>query len=261
MKILYAVQATGNGHISRAAEIIPLLQTYGSVDVMLSGNNAHLPVQLPVKFRSKGVSLFYRHGGGLDYKKMLRQINPIQLWKDVRRLPVQEYDLVINDFDFITAMACKLKGVFSVQIGHQASFQYQNVPRPSRKNRFGEFVLKHFAPASHYIGLHFQPYHPNILPPIIGDSIRKSLPSNEGHITVYLAQYRLEELLRQFKSLTHLRFHIFSAEVSKQSQKDNCTLFPLGKESFSHSMIHSQGIITGGGFETPAEALFLGKKS
>jgi predicted glycosyltransferase len=25
-------------------------------------------------------------------------------------------------------------------------------------------------------------------------------------------------------------------------------------------MIHSQGIITGGGFETPAEALFLGKK-
>lgn len=104
MKILYAVQATGNGHISRAAEIIPLLQTYGSVDVMLSGNNAHLPVQLPVKFRSKGVSLFYRHGGGLDYKKMLRQINPIQLWKDIRRLPVQEYDLVINDFDFITAL-------------------------------------------------------------------------------------------------------------------------------------------------------------
>jgi predicted glycosyltransferase len=48
--------------------------------------------------------------------------------------------------------------------------------------------------------------------------------------------------------------------VSKQLQKDNCTLFPLGKESFSHSMIHSQGIITGGGFETPAEALFLGKK-
>ena len=42
MKILYAVQATGNGHISRAAEIIPLLQTYGSVDVMLSGNNAHI---------------------------------------------------------------------------------------------------------------------------------------------------------------------------------------------------------------------------
>ncbi len=260
MKILYAVQATGNGHISRAAEIIPLLQTYGTVDVMLSGNNAHLPVQLPVKFRSKGISLFYRHGGSLNYKKMLRQIKPIQLWRDIRRLPVKEYDLVINDFDFITAMACKLRRVFSVQIGHQASFQYPNAPRPDTRNHLGEFILKHFAPASHYIGLHFQPYHPNILPPIIGDSIRQSLPSNQGHITVYLAQFPVDDLLRQFKSLTHLRFHVFSAEVSKQAQKDNCTLFPLGKESFSHSMIHSNGIITGGGFETPAEALFLGKK-
>ncbi|MCX8485362.1 MAG: glycosyl transferase [Bacteroidia bacterium] len=260
MKILYAVQATGNGHISRAAEIIPLLQTYGQVDVMLSGNNAHLPVQLPVKYRSNGISLFYRHGGGLNYKKMIQQFNPLQLWKDIKNLPVEQYDLVINDFDFITAMACKLKRVFSVQIGHQASFQYAASPRPTVKNRIGELILKQFAPASHYIGLHFQSYHPNILPPIIGQSIRSAIPTNQGHITVYLAQYSLDELLRQFKSLTHLRFHIFSAEVSKQHQQHNCTLFPLGKETFSHSMIHAQGIITGGGFETPAEALFLGKK-
>ena len=106
MKILYAVQATGNGHISRAAEIIPLLQNYGEVDVMLSGNNAHLPVQLPVKYKSKGVSLFYKHGGGLNYKRMLKQINPFQLWRDIKNLPVEAYDLVINDFDFVTAMAC-----------------------------------------------------------------------------------------------------------------------------------------------------------
>ncbi|MEK0440073.1 MAG: hypothetical protein RLZZ504_989 [Bacteroidota bacterium] len=260
MKILYAVQATGNGHISRAAEIIPLLQKYGEVDVMLSGNNAHLPVQLPVKYKSKGVSLFYKHGGGLNYKRMLKQINPFQLWRDIKNLPVEAYDLVINDFDFVTAMACKRKKVFSVQIGHQASFQYPESPRPTKSDRLGEYVLQHFAPASHYIGLHFQPYHPQILPPIIGESIRTSMPTHQAHITVYLAQYGIDELMRQFKSLTHLKFHIFSAEVSKQEQKNNCTLFPLGKESFSHSMIHSQGIITGGGFETPAEALFLGKK-
>ena len=59
MKILYAVQATGNGHISRASEILPILQKYGTVDIMLSGNNAHLPVNLPVKHKSKGFA-FYR---------------------------------------------------------------------------------------------------------------------------------------------------------------------------------------------------------
>jgi len=59
MKILYSVQATGNGHIARAGEILPYLQQYGNVDVFLSGSNSHLPVDLPVKYRSKGVSLFY----------------------------------------------------------------------------------------------------------------------------------------------------------------------------------------------------------
>jgi uncharacterized protein (TIGR00661 family) len=260
MKILYAVQATGNGHISRAAEIIPLLQQYGQVDVMLSGTNAHLPVQLPVKFRSRGLSLFYRAGGGIHYWRILKQFNPFTLWQDIKKLPVSDYDLVINDFDFITAMACKLRKVFSVQIGHQASFMYENTPRPARKNIVGEIILKHFAPASHYIGLHFQPYHPNILPPIIAESIRASNPTNQGHITVYLAQYKTDELLKEFKSLTHLEFHIFSADIQNHIRKENCLLFPLGKESFSHSLIHSQGIITGGGFETPAEALFLGKK-
>jgi len=38
MKILYAVQATGNGHIARAIEMMPHLQKYGEVDVFLSGS-------------------------------------------------------------------------------------------------------------------------------------------------------------------------------------------------------------------------------
>jgi len=37
MKIFYAVQATGNGHISRAMELLPYLERYGKVDIFLSG--------------------------------------------------------------------------------------------------------------------------------------------------------------------------------------------------------------------------------
>jgi len=57
MKIFYAVQATGNGHISRATELVPLLQKYGEVDVFLSGSNYSLKTILPVAYRSKGLSL------------------------------------------------------------------------------------------------------------------------------------------------------------------------------------------------------------
>jgi len=260
MKILYAVQATGNGHISRASEILPLLKKYGDVDIMLSGNNAHLPVNLPVKYKSKGLSLFYQSGGGLHYYRMLKQLNPFRIWNDIKQLPVDQYDLVINDFDLITAMACKLKGAFSIQFGHQASFNYSETPRPTTKSVIGEWVLKNFAPAKLDIGLHFKPYHPNVLPPIIKEHIREAQPSNQGHITIYLAQYGHEEIYKQVKSLTHLNFHIFSSGIKEKKTIHNCQLFPLGKECFSHSMVHAKGIITGGGFETPAEALYLGKK-
>ena len=35
---------------------------------------------------------------------------------------------------------------------------------------------------------------------------------------------------------------------------------PISNEGFTKSMIESTGVITGAGFETPAEALYLGKK-
>ena len=50
MKIFYAVQATGNGHISRAITLLPHLQKWGEGDCFLSGNNSHLEANLPVKF-------------------------------------------------------------------------------------------------------------------------------------------------------------------------------------------------------------------
>ena len=81
MKILYAVQATGNGHISRAMELLPYLRLYGRVDVFLSGGNSQLKADLPVRYRSKGLSLFYSNGGGLNYEKTLWSLNPVRVWK------------------------------------------------------------------------------------------------------------------------------------------------------------------------------------
>ena len=51
MKIFYAVQATGNGHISRAITLLPYLQMYGTVDIFLSGNNSNLALDAPHKIQ------------------------------------------------------------------------------------------------------------------------------------------------------------------------------------------------------------------
>src|SRR4030095_10990063 len=114
MKILYAVQATGNGHISRAMELVPYLNEYGETDIFLSGANSSLELNQPVKYRSKGLSLFYTCKGNLDYTKIVFALSPLRLRKEVRDLPVEKYDLVLNDFECITAMACAAKKIQSV---------------------------------------------------------------------------------------------------------------------------------------------------
>ena len=260
MKILYAVQATGNGHISRAMELLPYLRVYGQVDVFLSGANSQLKADLPVRYRSKGLTLFYNDGGGLDYPKIIRNLNPMRVWKEVKELPVEKYDVVVNDFECITSLACAWKKIPSVNFGHQASFQSALTPRPAKKDIVGESILKHFARASSYLGLHFERYDDFIFTPVIKKEILQAKPVTKNHITVYLSSYSDEVLLKCFHRLPLFQFQVFSKQVKQPVINGNTTFIPVNNRLFTESMIDSMGVITGAGFETPAEALQLQKK-
>lgn len=260
MKILYAVQATGNGHISRAMELMPFLKQYGEVDVFLSGSNSHLQADLPIKFRSNGLSLFYGNTGGLDYWRMWKELHLKRIFREAQALPVEKYDLVINDFDSITSLSCKLKKVKSVGFGHQASFQSAYTPRDDKKDIAGEIILKHYATSSAYIGLHFASYDDFIYPPVIKSEILYADPSDRGHITVYLSHYSDEVVINALQKIKDVRFEIFSKKVKSVTSIGNIKLLPISNTGFTQSMIHSKAVITGAGFETPAEALYLGKQ-
>lgn len=260
MKIFYAVQATGNGHISRAMELLPYLELYGKVDVFLSGANSTLYPDLPVKYRSKGLSLFYTCNGGLHYSKIFRQLSLARIRKEVRDLPVETYDLVINDFDCITAIACRRKNISSVNLGHQASFMSQNTPRPDKKSIVGEWVLKNYAKATQYFGLHFQAYDDFIFSPVIKKDILTADPGDRGYFTVYLPSFCQKELLQHFSKLEDHKFEIFLWSVDKPELYGNVKFLPVSRRGFNNSLINCSGIICGGGFETPAEALYLQKK-
>jgi uncharacterized protein (TIGR00661 family) len=260
MKILYSVQATGNGHISRAMEILPYLERYGEVDIFLSGANHSLQLDRPVKYRSKGLCLFYNHSGSLNYPQIIRNFAPLRLWRDVRDLPVEKYDLVLNDFESITSMACALKKIPSVNFGHQASFISPKVPRPEKREWMGEWILRNYVRATQYIGLHFKQYDDFILPPIIKKEILQAEPRDKGHVTVYLGSYDDAVLARHLRPLKEFRFEVFSKEVKQPLQQDNVLFIPVGKAAFNKSLIDCKAIITGAGFETPAEAMYLGKK-
>ncbi|NCI47674.1 glycosyltransferase family protein [Sediminibacterium soli] len=260
MKILYSIQATGNGHIARAMELMPYLQQYGQVDVFLSGSNSNLQPDLPVKYRSRGVSLFYGNTGGLDYLRMWKEFSLKRIWKEAKDLPVEQYDIVLNDFESITALACRLKKVPSVGFGHQASFRSRFTPRSAKKDMAGEIVLQHYATASDYVGLHFKSYDSFIVSPVIKQQILQADAADKGHITVYLSHYSDEVVIKALQKIKEIRFEVFSKKVRAITAHGNITLIPVSNDAFTRSLIHSHGVITGAGFETPAEALYLGKQ-
>jgi len=260
MKIFYAVQATGNGHIARAMELVPYLQQYGEVDIFLSGSNSSLDCSLPVKYRSKGLCLFYSKRGGLDYWKMYKELSLKRVWNEAKALPVEKYDVVINDFECITSLACKLKKIPSINFGHQASFKSANTPRPDKKDMAGELVLQRYAIATEYVGLHFEQYDNFIFSPIIKDDILKATPTNDGSIVVYLSHYCDAAVTPALKLRSEIEFKLFSKEVKNVVREGNITYIPVSSKAFNDALINCHGVITGGGFETPAEALYMGKQ-
>lgn len=259
MKILYAVQATGNGHISRAIQLYPFLKEYGHVDFFMSGSNAALKTELPVIARSKGISLFYKSNGGLDYVKIIQSFS-FKIFLDAYMLPVEKYDLVINDFDFVTSLACFLKNKPSIQFGHQASFQSLKTPRAKQKSIVGEFILKYFVRSTHYLGLHFKPYDYNVFNPIIKQEIIDATPIDDGHIAVYLPHYSIQYLEPYLLQESKHHFEVFTSEVTTIKNFKNIVYFPISNSGFAKSMIRAHAVITGGGFETPAEAMYMNKK-
>jgi uncharacterized protein (TIGR00661 family) len=258
MKILYAIQGTGNGHISRAREIVPLLQKYGELDLVISGTEAEMKLPQPVKYTFHGFSFVFGSKGGVDKWATYKLMDLKQLWKDMHAIPLKEYDLIINDFEPVTAWACRLQKVESVSLSHQCSFVSKKTPRPSTWS-FAELLLKYYAPTNHCIGFHFDRYDTFINTPVIRSEIRNLEPKNLGHYTVYLPAYD-DKTLVKYLSQVDVPWQIFSKRQKKAYTEGNVQVSPVNNEAFNLSVAHCEGLLTGGGFEGPAEALFLQKK-
>lgn len=259
MKILYAIQGTGNGHISRAREIVPLLQQHGEVDLLVSGTEAEVSLSQPLKYRFHGFSFVFGTNGGVDKWATYKIMDLPRLWRDMHSLPLKQYDLVINDFEPVSAWACKLQKIPAVSLSHQCSFVSPKTPRPAKWN-YAEWLLKYYSPTKYHVGFHFERYDEFIHTPVIRSEIRNLTTANEGHYTVYLPAYDDKTLVKYLSRSADVPWQIFSKRQKTPYQSGNVQVLPVNNEAFNHSLANCEGLLTGGGFEGPAEALFLQKK-
>ncbi|RYY20939.1 MAG: glycosyl transferase [Chitinophagaceae bacterium] len=260
MKILYAIQGTGNGHLARATEIVPLLKTKGEVDVLVSGTQSDLELPFPVKYKLGGLSFIFGKKGGIDLLGTYKKSHLKQLLKEVNKLPVENYDLIISDFEPVSSWACYLKNRTCVAISHQAAVLNKKAPRPAKTDPVGKAILRYYAPATVNYGFHFQSYDDNIFTPVIRSEVRKQTPINLGHYTVYLPAYSDKKIILELAKFEGVRWEIFSKHFTHAISSETIRLVPISNQAFLKSMATSQGVLCGAGFETPAEALYLGKK-
>ncbi len=190
----------------------------------------------------------------------LRDFHPVRFATDVRSIPLSNYDLVISDYEPVSAWSAKLQNIPSVGLSHQAAFLSPNTPRPQTKSLVAEALLQHFAPVDFPLGFHFQRYDDFVEPPIIRKAIRQLDVTESNHITVYLPAYHHEVLQELFAPFSHVDWHIFSPSCTEAHQSKNCLVYPVSNGRFLDSFASCRGVISNAGFETCAEAMYLGKK-
>jgi uncharacterized protein (TIGR00661 family) len=259
MKILYGIQGTGNGHVARAREIVPLLKKHAHVDVLLSGNQSQIDLGFDVSYQSEGLTFKSSKKGGIAYAKSIFTASPIDLIRDIRQLPVKKYDLVISDFEPVTSWSALIHGVPCIEMSHQAAVCHELAPKPAVIDRVGSYVLTHYSPAKKKYGFHFEAFAQDIFTPVIRKEVRQLTPTDKEYFTVYLPFYADAYLIR-FLQQFDANWQVFSKTASITSQHKNVKIQPIENGAFLTSIQSCQGVLCGAGFELPSEALFLGKK-
>lgn len=257
LKILYGVQGTGNGHISRARKMAGHLAQRKDVDVtwLFSGRDrARLFDMEPFgEFEWRRGLTFTTRNGRLLYGRTLLDAAPLQFLRDVRQLDLRPYDLIVTDYEPVTAWAARLQGRRTIGIGHQYAFRYP-VPKAGG-DPIARLVMRWFAPVQRPIGLHWHGFGQPIMPPIIDTGLQRT--EGPGYTLVYLPFEDQAAVTRLLQTLPEHRFIIYAPSL-EPAENGNVSLRPTSLEAFRRDLCGASRVVCNAGFELVSECLHLG---
>ena len=259
MKVLYGIQGTGNGHLARARALAPELLAAGiNVDFVFSGRQRKDFFYMALfgnEYRCFEGMTFYTEKGRIQKRKTFFNSKLVQLIKDIRSLQLTEYDLIINDFEPISAWAAKIQNKPCLGISHQCAFDHQ-VPK-IKGNYLEKAIMRCFAPSQYRIGLHWHHFNQPILPPLIEQQSIKPIKKNK--ILVYMGFEALNDVISFVSGFSQYEFHVY-AKVEQAEHREHVFIKPLSHSQFHQDLSDAAGVITNAGFELASECITLGKK-
>ena len=261
MKILYGVQGVGNGHLAMARKLLPHLEKLGvEVDFLFSGRS-------PDQYIDCGMFKNVRFYRGLMLKHEAGKLSVVKtclannLWRmsqEVLTLSIDAYDLVLSDYEPISAWAAYAASKTCIGIAHQYAFLHHGIPRVPGY-WVSKALLQTIAPADIYVGFHYKPFGCPVLPPLLEAKSLDNICVDQQSVLVYLHMSDWSEVVKDCLGVTGFVFHIFSASIETDCVKGHVHLHRFSFQAFHDYFIRSQWVITHAGFDLTALGLYHGK--
>ncbi|MBR9727541.1 MJ1255/VC2487 family glycosyltransferase [Shewanella intestini] len=259
MNLLYGVQGTGNGHISRARVMAKAFEQQNvKVDYLFSGrdDDEYFDMACFGDYQTRSGMTFVSEKGRVKYLKTGKQNLQAPMRKEVNELDLSKYDLVLNDFEPVSAWAAKRQGVTSISVSHQAAFKY-GVPKRGM-NWFNELLINHFAPADVSLGCHWHHFGYPILPPFV--DVTQDVQGENQRILVYLPFEAADDIVTFLSATQAVNFVVYHKHIPSMPLPPHIQWCGFDRQRFKTHLARCGGVIGNAGFELASEAMTLGKK-
>ncbi len=276
MRIVYGVQSTGRGHLSRLLGLKPLFDRDGhELFVVVSGYD-----DPPGYFfealegtryeRFRGLSTVEDGAGGVSKRATLTAFarHLPSLFESFHRahgmIAAFAPDLIVSDFEPITGSPFVAPGTFKVGIGNEANLSHVAATRPpkAKLDRFNVNVVRKLftSGVDVLLGCHFYPLDGSCLPPILRPEVLSATVENRGHLVVYNAfRGPLAPVLEYATRHPDRSIVVYGRTPSHHGGPKNIR-YELDPARFVEDLATCDAYVGTAGFQSICEAFYLGKK-
>jgi uncharacterized protein (TIGR00661 family) len=283
VKIVLGVCGFGLGHSTRERPIVEGLLERGHDVILVTNDQSHefFARHLPqVPNARVYVPVIHTTPHGLDFEATANDPRNAQpeahsaFWNACGLIEERfgTPDLVISDYDMVSAQIAYLFGVPLVTLDQQSKFLGYEFPSidsftpTEHRMRLGYFFPKaRMRVATSFFRVDYPPVEDHsvtIIPPILGRDVSGKTPAPiDGYVTVYLSAANqigqsVDELLALFGEFADHHFECF-VDAEPADIPDNVTLRPNSRSDFVDCLRQSAAVIATAGHNLITEALYL----
>jgi uncharacterized protein (TIGR00661 family) len=277
MRILYGVQGTGHGHLVRSREVVSELKA--------RGHDVHCVLSARAMGSFPGMELFepctvfrgltgFAARGRVQHLRTLAHVRLGQFFRDIRSFDASGFDLVLSDYEPVSAWIARRNRLPSIGIGHLYAFagpQAFGAPlgaplgaRTLAARWLLRLTLPLWTPVRSTLGINWHPCGAAHLPPTIPADLVPDRQAEGDKILVYLNGMALDTLEQLVRAFEPIQFFVYGRSASAPDRhntvRHNLHLRPYDRTGFLGDLFAASGVIANAGFSLISEALHLGKK-